>query len=97
MSCGASCGERIASRNPHPTTGRKLRRLAGGDTQAANAVQHTLERAKPNLGLKGLRQGVKGRQGGGEWYWHLPELKVATAVNHEIGGLDLGEEMVWTG
>ena len=56
-----------------PVEVKQIRREA----HEAGISERTLDRAKHSLGVKADRQGEPGQQGGGVWFWALPNVKGA--------------------
>lgn len=49
------------------------------EAEAFDIAKRTLKRAKKKIGIKAYRTGSKGEQGGGQWYWKMPDnVKGAT-------------------
>jgi hypothetical protein len=58
--------------------GGVLAREAQDEARNAGISERTLKRARSSLGVVAERKGEPGQQGGGRWYWRLPEVKGAT-------------------
>ena len=57
--------------------GPVLAKDAQEEARGAGIAERTLKRARSSLGVAAERQGEPGQQGGGRWYWRLPEVKEA--------------------
>ena len=55
-----------------------LAKDAQEEARGAGIAERTLKRARSSLGVVAERKGEPGQQGGGRWYWRLPEVKGAT-------------------
>jgi hypothetical protein len=58
--------------------GLVLAKDAQEEARGAGIAERTLKRARSSLGVVAQRKGELGQQGGGRWYWRLPEVKGAT-------------------
>jgi hypothetical protein len=52
-------------------------KVAQEEARGAGIAERTLKRARSGLGVVAEREGEPGQQGGGLWYWRLPEVKGA--------------------
>jgi len=57
--------------------GPVLAKDAQEEARGPGIAERTLKRAKSSLGVIAERKGEPGQQGGGRWYWRLPEVKGA--------------------
>ena len=55
-----------------------LAKDAQEEARGAGISDRTLKRARSSLGVVAERKGEPRQQGGGRWYWRLPEVKGAT-------------------